>query len=115
MQQVVVPRQIRSKQHAHVGRHPAQGSQGRAKQDDLVGDVALGEALENDLRAQAADLQVLWQACGELDQLVVEERHAGLDTGSHAHPVALDQDVVHQSGMNVAIKEAIESAAAAAG
>src|SRR5882672_12579558 len=82
--------------------------------DGLAGDVALGEPLENDLRAQSADLQVLRQARGELDQLVIEERHAGLDAGPHAHPVALDQDVVDQSGMNVAIEEAVESGAAVA-
>src|SRR5438093_12738353 len=80
----------------------------------LAGNVALGEPLENDLRAQAADLQVLRQTRGELDQLVIEERHAGLDAGSHAHPVAFDQDVVHQSGMDVAIEEAVESIAAVA-
>ena len=83
--------------------------------DRLLGDVALGEALEHDLGAQPADLQVLRQARGELDQLVVEERHASLDAGCHAHAIALHQDVVHQSGVNVAIKEAIEGAIAVAG
>src|SRR6266571_5129002 len=80
--------------------------------DRLLGNVSLGETLENDLRAQPADLQMLRQARGELDELVVEERNASLDARSHAHAVALDQDVVHQPGVNVAIEEAIESAVA---
>src|SRR6267143_1406281 len=61
--------------------------------DGLPGDISLGEPLEHDLRAQPAHLQVLRQACGEFDELVVEEGHASLDAGSHAHAVALDQDV----------------------
>src|SRR5438874_8842715 len=36
MEQVVVPRQIGGKKHPHVGRHAADGVQGRAEQNDLA-------------------------------------------------------------------------------
>src|SRR5207237_9230639 len=82
--------------------------------DGFVREVSLGEPIEHDLRAQPAYLQMRRQARGELDQLVVEEGHASLDAGPHAHPIALDQDIVHESGMHVAIEEAIERATAVA-
>ena len=52
----------------------------------------------------AAELEVARQAEGELDQLVVEERLAGLQRDGHAHAVDLDHDVVDEIGLEVEVE-----------
>jgi hypothetical protein len=53
----------------------------------------------------AVDLKLRRNRRGELDELVIEQRHARLDRVRHAHPVHLGQDVERQIRVEVRVLE----------
>ena len=76
--------------------------------EDAVGEQPPQRALEEELRAQAAQLHVQGEARGEPDEVVVEERDAALERGHHARPVELDQDVVLEVQAHVHQQDLVE-------
>ena len=63
--------------------------------DDRIRDHLPGHLLEHVL-APAVDLVSGRYARGELDQLVIQERHPGLETPCHRHVVHALDGVVHE-------------------
>ena len=53
------------------------------------------------LQPPAANLDLRRHARGELDQLVIEQRHAALERDRHAHLVGQQQQVVGQLRLRV--------------
>ena len=69
--------------------------------------------LHHVLQPAAADLHLLRHARGELDQLVVEQRHAAFERHRHAHLVGEQQQVVGQLRLGVHGQHAVQRVVAA--
>ena len=75
--------------------------------------VARGLA-QDALGREAGQLAVAPAACRELDEHVIEERHAALDRRRHAHLVLLHQQL-DEVGLHVGVEQAVEQRPASAG
>ena len=79
---------------------------------DLGRDDRLHRLAQDPLGREPAQLQPGRQRRGELDELVIEERHPALDRRRHAHLVLLHQQL-DQVGLEVGVEQAVEQRAAA--
>ena len=71
--------------------------------DDRVRQDPPHGLLEHVLRRAAAQVELRRDRRRELDQLVIEQRHASLDRVRHAHPVDLGEDVQRQVAFEVQV------------
>ncbi len=81
--------------------------------EDVGGKHALQRRLHHVLQPAAADLDVLRNARRELDQLVVEQRHAAFERHRHAHLVGQEQQVVGQLRLRIDGQHPVELVGAA--
>src|SRR5690606_22311735 len=69
--------------------------------DERAGYVAVEHLPQHPLTLTLPELETEGQAPGELDDTVVEQRHASLQAHRHAGPVHLRQDVVGEVALQV--------------
>ena len=84
----------------------------RPRRGSTRGSRSLHRLAQDALGREARQLPLVGQRRGELDQLVIEERHAALDRRRHAHLVLLHQQL-DQVGLDVGVEQPIEQRAAA--
>ena len=96
---------------AHALKHPLIDRHAEAllpATDDTVGDDAFERPLENVFRLTVAQLQMARQAHRELDQLVIEKRHARFDRSRHRHLVNAHQQQLRQPQFQLKIDHAFQ-------
>ena len=80
--------------------------------EDLVRQQAPNRFAEDPLGREAAQLEAIGQARGELDEHVIEEGHAAFDRGRHAHLILFHQQL-DEVRLHVRVEQAPEHAARA--
>src|SRR5690242_19315050 len=66
--------------------------------NQLAINVAIQHLSQEPLSLAITDLQIQWQLCCELDETMIQERHAGLQRYGHGSSVNLYENVVGEVG-----------------